>query len=145
MELGGFFGLERVVITISASPSTITSLRPKSLGRIIPSFAAFASTSRAPKRRGSFLLIAPISWPLSFLITTPNPQQLDSLNTAPSMFVPSRSGRAPLDSGLVELLRTLGGGHGTFSKLLHVFSRVHRNTFCLFAPALVFEDIFVIP
>lgn len=87
MELGGRFWLERAVITIVASPSTITSLRPKSRARKIPSSVALASTSRALNGRGKFLLIAPMSWPFSFRITTLIPQLPKSLNTAPSTLI----------------------------------------------------------
>ena len=52
-----------------------------------PSSTTFASVAKACRGRSIILLIAPINCLFSFLITSPTPQQPNSLNTAPSALI----------------------------------------------------------
>ena len=72
---------------LRTSLSSITSLSPRSHASWTPSSTALASVSSAPHGHSNLLLIAPISCPHSFLITTPTPQPLTSLNIAPSTLI----------------------------------------------------------
>ena len=73
----------RELTTIWASLSMIISFRPRSHASSMPSSTTLASVSSTPKGSSTFLLMAHISWPLSFLIITPTPQHLISSNIAP--------------------------------------------------------------
>lgn len=74
---------ESVEATIRASHSIITSFKPRSQAKRIPFSTATASVSRAFRGNSILLLITPINWPLSFLMTTPIPQHPASLKIAP--------------------------------------------------------------
>ena len=76
----------KALVTTWVSPSRITCLNLRSPAWSKPSSKAFTSSSKAPNGNSSFLLIAPMIWPCSFLITILTPQLPVSLNTAPSTF-----------------------------------------------------------
>ena len=147
IEFEGGFKPERADIIVSASPSIITSLRPRSLARMIPSSATFASTTKGPPGEGQFF--AHSSHNLTSFIFGYHSDSVTArileYCTIYVDFVPPRFGRAPLRPGLKGLLRGLGVGHITLSKLFHIFTRFHRNTLCLFALAFMFKCISILP
>ena len=79
--------LAMAFITIWESPSRIISLRPNSHEKNMSISVALALATRAPNGYRSFLLRAPMIWPLSFQTTTLIPHWPRSVKTAPSTFV----------------------------------------------------------
>ena len=79
--------LAMAFITIWESPLRIISLRPNSHEKNMSISVALALATRAPNGYRSFLLRAPMIWPLSFQTTTLIPHWPRSVKTAPSTFV----------------------------------------------------------
>ena len=133
IEVGGRHLPNRALVTSWASPSKITCLSPRSPASSKPSSNTLASTSIAPNSRFSFLLIAPIIWPCSFLITTPTPQLPNSLNTAPSTLIlyhPSQGGLHPSVLGgadwFTAAFNELNSSTSNSASLVIAFTTLHR-------------------
>ena len=87
MELGVGSNPLNTFTILSESLSTMISLSPRSQANHIPSSIALALDSNTPSGSSIFLLIKPISWPFSFLITTPTSLHPIFPKTAPSTLI----------------------------------------------------------
>ena len=108
----------RAFTTICKSLSMMISLSPRSQANCIPSSTTFASIANAPNGSSIRLLIEPISWPLSFLITTPTLQQPILLKTTPSVLILYQ----PRLGGVHESIPELGGRGLTWWDCLTFFA-----------------------
>ena len=120
-------------------------LSPRSLTNKIHSSIAFASTSSSPKGNLSFWLITPMIWCLSFLINTQIPQQLSSLNTAPSTFTLYHPWLGGLQQVLSRGIFWLRGGGDILTELLNQDFSFSRYSLCLFTPSFMLKQVLVLP